>query len=77
VVDGVTGLYVNPRDAQQLADAIEKLGSDPQLRRTMGKAGRKRVEEFFDQRKQIARMVEVYYELLEMPAHLKSVSLNR
>ncbi len=77
VVDGITGLYVHPRDAQQLADAIEQLGSDPQLRRTMGKAGRKRVEDFFDQRKQIARMVEVYYELLEMPAHLKTVSANR
>lgn len=64
VLDGVTGIHVNPRDPQQLADAIEKLGNDPELRRKMGKAGRKRVEELFDQRRQIHRLEEIYYDLL-------------
>lgn len=76
VVDGVTGLYVNPRDAQQLADALEKLGTDPALRRQMGKAGRRRVEELFDQRKQVSRIEELYYELLELPAHTKTASTH-
>ncbi len=76
VVNGVTGLYVHPRDAQQLADAIEKLGADPALRRQMGKAGRRRVEEMFDQRHQVSRMEEIYYELLELPAHVRTASTS-
>jgi glycosyltransferase involved in cell wall biosynthesis len=71
VVDGVTGLYVNPRNAIQLANAIEKLGTDGELREKMGKNGRRRVEELFDQRRQIARIEEIYYGLLDLPAHLK------
>lgn len=71
VVDGETGIYVNPRNAQQLADAIERLGTDPELRLSMGRAGRRRVEEMFDQRKQITRIEEIYYELLELPYYLK------
>jgi glycosyltransferase involved in cell wall biosynthesis len=71
VVDGETGIYVNPRNARQLAEAIERLGADPALRRKMGKAGRKRVEEMFDQRAQITKIEELYYDLLELPAHLQ------
>jgi glycosyltransferase involved in cell wall biosynthesis len=71
VADGVTGIYVNPRNPQQLASAIERLGSDSELRERMGKAGRKRVEEMFDQKKQIARIEEIYYELLNLPSYLK------
>ncbi len=71
VVDGVTGIYINPRDAKQLANAIEKLGENAELREKMGGAGRKRVEDFFDRRKQTARIEGIYYELLDLPAHLK------
>ena len=71
VVDGETGFYVDPRNAQQLASAIERLGADPELRLSMGKAGRRRVEELFDQQKQITRIEEIYYQLLELPASLK------
>lgn len=77
VVDGVTGIYVNPRNAQQLAQAIELLGADSELREKMGKEGRKRVEEYFDQRKQIAKIEEVYYELLNLPAYLKPTRTER
>ncbi len=71
VVDGVTGIYVNPRNPAQLAAAIEKLGADPLLREQMGKAGRERVEAMFDQRRQIRRIEDMYYELLGLPGHLK------
>jgi glycosyltransferase involved in cell wall biosynthesis len=67
VVDGITGIMINPRDPQQLADAIEKLGNDPKLRKQMGTAGRQRVEALFDQRQQISRLEEIYYELLGLP----------
>jgi glycosyltransferase involved in cell wall biosynthesis len=71
VIDGLTGIYINPRNAVQLANAIERLGADGELREKMGKNGRRRVEEFFDQRRQIARIEEIYYGLLDLPARLK------
>jgi glycosyltransferase involved in cell wall biosynthesis len=65
VVDGQTGIYVHPRNAAELATALSRLIDDAALREKMGKAGRRRVEELFDQRKQMNTIEEVYYELLE------------
>jgi glycosyltransferase involved in cell wall biosynthesis len=67
VVDGETGIYVTPRNASELATALARLVDDPLLRERMGRAGRHRVEELFDQRKQMNRIEEVYYELLDVP----------
>jgi glycosyltransferase involved in cell wall biosynthesis len=36
--DGVQGIVIRPRDIEGLADAILKLGCDPQLNEAMGKA---------------------------------------
>ena len=47
VVDGETGFLVPPRDAKSIAERLEHLISDPDLRRTMGSAGRRRYEENF------------------------------
>lgn len=43
VEDGVSGLLVRPARADQLADALERLARDADLRRSMGRAGRARV----------------------------------
>jgi len=43
-----TGILVPPRDPDTLADAIVRLASDPELRASMGAAGRSFVEERFD-----------------------------
>jgi glycosyltransferase involved in cell wall biosynthesis len=47
VVDGCTGLVVPPKSPQALKDALERLILDRDLRRSMGKAGRERVKEYF------------------------------
>jgi glycosyltransferase involved in cell wall biosynthesis len=65
VVDGETGIYVHPRNATELATALSRLITDGALREKMGKAGRRRVEELFDQRKQLNRTEELYYQLLD------------
>jgi glycosyltransferase involved in cell wall biosynthesis len=47
VADGETGFVVPAREPERLADALEKLLTDPDLRRRMGAAGRARVRERF------------------------------
>jgi glycosyltransferase involved in cell wall biosynthesis len=43
VRDGVEGLIVPPEDADALADALERLARDPELRLRMGEAARLRL----------------------------------
>jgi len=47
VLDGETGFLVPPKDATAIAEHLEILISDPDLRRTMGAAGRRRYEKNF------------------------------
>ena len=48
VADGETGFVVEPTDVGAVADALERLLSDPDLRDRMGAAGRTRAVEQFD-----------------------------
>lgn len=54
VDDAVHGFLADPGSAEQLREAVERLGRDPQLRERMGSRGRQRVEEKFDLRKNMA-----------------------
>ncbi|HEY3023189.1 MAG TPA: glycosyltransferase family 4 protein [Actinomycetota bacterium] len=47
VVDGETGVVVDGRNVEQVADAVCRLLEDPALAERMGKAGRERVERFY------------------------------
>jgi glycosyltransferase involved in cell wall biosynthesis len=47
VMDGETGFLVPPKDAKSIAERLENLILDPDLRVAMGAAGRKRYEEKF------------------------------
>ena len=47
VVDGETGVLVDGRNVEQVADAVSRLLEDPALAERMGKAGRERVERFY------------------------------
>jgi glycosyltransferase involved in cell wall biosynthesis len=64
VVNGTTGFFVHPRNSVELADALARLIENPVLREEFGRAGRKRVEELFDQRRQVERFEAVYYDVL-------------
>jgi glycosyltransferase involved in cell wall biosynthesis len=65
VVDGTTGLTFEPRDANALADVLEKLLCDDALRNSLGCAGKKRFEVEFS----VGRMTEcfgaTYAEMME------------
>jgi len=58
------GISVPPADSKALASAIRQLLDDDDLRRRMGEAGRKRVEEHFNWRRAAEDTVRVYEELL-------------
>jgi rhamnosyl/mannosyltransferase len=55
-----TGLEVPLRDVGALAAALERLAHDPQLRRSMGEAGRKRVAERFTQTAMAEKHIALY-----------------
>ena len=60
VIHGETGLLVPVRDPKALARSISMLLLDAELRREMGRRGRRRVEEEFDIR-QTTRQLEEFY----------------
>jgi len=65
VDDGETGFLVPPRDPEVLAQALEKLLTDPALRRRMGDAGQARVGEHFSAEATVRSISEMYEELLK------------
>ena len=64
VVDEVTGLLVPVCDPEALAEAILRLLRDEELARRIGEAGRKRVQEEFDEADVLRRQVDAYQKLL-------------
>jgi glycosyltransferase involved in cell wall biosynthesis len=59
------GILVPARDAPALANAIRRLLEDPELRRQMGQAGRRRVVTLFTWENAARQMVEVYREAID------------
>lgn len=59
VQDGAAGILVEPRDAAGLADALQRLHAQPQLRAKMGKAGREYVLEQFDLKKNARLLLDL------------------
>lgn len=60
VVDGETGFLHAQRDVQHLADSIEILLHDKNLRRQMGRAGRKRILAMFDSKVCLQNLYDFY-----------------
>lgn len=59
VQDGCCGLLVPPRDSVALADAMERLARDPQLRQAMGVAGHKKVMAEFNRELNAERLLKL------------------
>ena len=67
VADEETGLLVEPGDPIALADAIERLAADPDLRSRLGRAGRERVLAEFDLRLNTAKLADRFRESIVSP----------
>ena len=57
IADGITGYLIEPESPELLADRVSRLCSDRDLCRLMGEAGRKRIEELFEEKHTLARLV--------------------
>ena len=64
VTDGVTGFLVAPENAEWLAEKLIYLIEHPEVSVSMGKAGRKKVEEQFTWGEIAKRTIEMYMALL-------------
>jgi len=60
VENNVTGIIVPPANVEKLAEAIETLVRDEQLRSKFGKEGRSRVERLYNWDNNLASMIEIY-----------------
>ncbi len=64
IVAEKTGLLAKKQDAESLADAMIRL-FDKDLRETLGRRGRQRIEEEFDRKMMVKRLCKDYLELYE------------
>ena len=62
-LDGETGLVVEPRDPDALADAINRLLDDDELRRRLGANGRERASTLFSKERTVEQIWNLYEQL--------------
>jgi phosphatidylinositol alpha-1,6-mannosyltransferase len=62
VLDGETGILIEPDDVEALADALIQVLRDPELARRLGEAGRRRVESELNWRVFALRMMDAFEE---------------
>lgn len=65
ITHGVTGLLVPPRQVEALAQAVNRLLDDPDLRAHLGAAARKEVQTRFEREKIIDQIESVYGDVLK------------
>jgi glycosyltransferase involved in cell wall biosynthesis len=65
VEEGINGLLVSPRNSAALAEALQRLISNAELRRTMGLHGRARAEAMFSLETAVDGHLRLYDELLK------------
>ncbi|MDI6751683.1 MAG: glycosyltransferase [bacterium] len=63
VNDGKTGFLVKAEDAQALAESIEKLLLDKDLRKRMGEAGMEKIQKEFSMDRLVKEMEEIYTQI--------------
>jgi glycosyltransferase involved in cell wall biosynthesis len=74
VVNGESGLLVDPGKPADLAAAVDRFLSDPEYARLTGKRGYERMASNFSMKQSIDKTMAVYAEILRLPAPQPSAS---
>lgn len=69
LIDGKTGLAIEPRSACALAKAIERLATDRDATRRMGEAAREMAEQNFNASRNAAQLLSLYKRIAGPTAH--------
>lgn len=64
IIDGVTGYVVNPLKVSELAEKIIDLLKNPQKAEEFGRAGRKRIEKYFNIDDKISQTISYYQKII-------------
>jgi glycosyltransferase involved in cell wall biosynthesis len=64
IMDGVNGMLVPPNNPEATAAAIDRILSNPALRRDLSLAARRRVDEYFAMDRYITRVLSTYEEAI-------------
>jgi len=67
VSDGATGFLVTPSNPAELAEKMELLLNDRELRRKMGEAGRRRIADEFSIERMVNKFLDLYKDLCPVP----------
>jgi len=59
VIDGQTGILIDPGDVEAQADAFIKLANHPELRQKLGDAGRERIAKYFNPEQEAILLREI------------------
>jgi glycosyltransferase involved in cell wall biosynthesis len=69
ITDGDAGFLVPPGAVDVLAERLERLIEDRDLRQAMGTRGRQRIDTFLNARRMATDAERVYAELVSRPSH--------
>jgi glycosyltransferase involved in cell wall biosynthesis len=69
IADGEAGFLVPPDAVDVLAERLERLIEDRDLRQAMGARGRQRIDTFLNARRMATDAERVYAELVSRPSH--------
>ena len=68
-MDGQTGILMPPGSSTALAEAIEQMAKLPDLRRSLGEAGRRRIAAEFSAQRMASCYTQLYQRVLHRRTH--------
>ncbi len=71
IEDGVTGRLIRPRDAAGLAEAVIDMLNRPDRGKSLGEAGRRKLEAEFSIEASVGRVLEIYREIYARHGHCR------
>jgi glycosyltransferase involved in cell wall biosynthesis len=65
VDDGISGILTRPEDPEHIADAVEKIFSQPETAKSMGEEGRRKIEKHFNTRTETGKLDRIFRDLVD------------